>query len=209
MYFKTFVSFFSSFLIFPWHILCFFYVCIGFWEVWAWLRWIGGSLAPRLLPRPLNIFVRMDNFGEKRFLTGLENNSRAIDLRASGWSPLRRLLKARSFRKDGRLVERCTISSCWWTTLHLVNHSGGLPLALTQRIESDLRALEKLRIKPVFVFPGLLPNKRWKPHHHSEHVEACTDVTRGQDMNRVKRKLPQNCLREGATLFNGTCGEWS
>jgi XPG N-terminal domain len=53
--------------------------------------------------------------------------------------------------------------------------AGGLPLALTQRIESDLRALEKLRIKPVFVFPGVLPNKRWKPHYHSERVEACRD----------------------------------
>lgn len=57
----------------------------------------------------------------------------------------------------------------------LLAATGGLPLALIQRIESDLRALEKLRIKPVFVFPGLLPNKRWKPHHHSEHVEACRD----------------------------------
>jgi hypothetical protein len=57
----------------------------------------------------------------------------------------------------------------------LLAATGGLPLALTQRIESDLRALEKLRIKPVFVFPGLLPNKRWKQHHHSEHVEACRD----------------------------------
>ena len=57
----------------------------------------------------------------------------------------------------------------------LLAATGGLPLALTQRIESDLRALEKLRIKPVFVFPGLLPYKRWKQHHHSEHVEACRD----------------------------------
>ena len=48
-------------------------------------------------------------------------------------------------------------------------------MALTQRIESDLRALEKLRIKPVFVFPGLLPNKRLKHPHHAEHVEACRD----------------------------------
>lgn len=35
-------------------------------------------------------------------------------------------------------------------------------MALTQRIEADLRTLEKLRIKPVFVFPGLAPNRRWK-----------------------------------------------
>jgi hypothetical protein len=57
----------------------------------------------------------------------------------------------------------------------LLAATGGLPLALTQRIESDLRALEKLRIKPVFVFPGLLPNKRWKQQHHAEHNDACRD----------------------------------
>ena len=57
----------------------------------------------------------------------------------------------------------------------LLAATGGLPLALTQRIESDLRVLEKLRIKPVFVFPGLIPNKRWKQAHHHEHNEACKD----------------------------------
>ncbi|KAI0698346.1 XPG I-region protein [Cytidiella melzeri] len=59
----------------------------------------------------------------------------------------------------------------------LLAATGGLPLALTQRIESDLRALEKLRVKPVFVFPGLLPNRR--PHKnqqvHSEQNEAMRD----------------------------------
>jgi hypothetical protein len=57
----------------------------------------------------------------------------------------------------------------------LLAATGGLPLALTQRIESDLRALEKLRIKPVFVFPGLTPNKRGKQLHHLEHNDACRD----------------------------------
>ncbi|KAJ8509502.1 hypothetical protein ONZ45_g8339 [Pleurotus djamor] len=57
----------------------------------------------------------------------------------------------------------------------LLAATGGLPLALTQRIESDLRALEKLRIKPVFVFPGLSPNKRWKPHNQIEYNDACRD----------------------------------
>ncbi|KAG8788712.1 hypothetical protein FRC12_014285 [Ceratobasidium sp. 428] len=42
----------------------------------------------------------------------------------------------------------------------LLAATGGLPLSLASRIESDLRALEKLHIKPVFVFPGLSPNKR-------------------------------------------------
>ncbi|CEL61674.1 putative protein C139,01c OS=Schizosaccharomyces pombe (strain 972 / ATCC 24843) GN=SPAC139.01c PE=1 SV=2 [Rhizoctonia solani AG-1 IB] len=38
--------------------------------------------------------------------------------------------------------------------------TGGIPLSLSSRIEQDLRALEKLHIKPVFVFPGLPPSKR-------------------------------------------------
>jgi hypothetical protein len=59
----------------------------------------------------------------------------------------------------------------------LLAATGGLPLALTQRIEADLRVLEKLRIKPVFVFPGLVPNRRWKQQQqqHAEQNEACRD----------------------------------
>ncbi|KAJ7114054.1 XPG I-region protein [Mycena epipterygia] len=57
----------------------------------------------------------------------------------------------------------------------LLAATGGLPLALTQRIEADLRALEKLRIKPVFVFPGLTPNRRWKAHAGQENTDACRD----------------------------------
>ncbi|KAK0457391.1 PIN domain-like protein [Desarmillaria tabescens] len=57
----------------------------------------------------------------------------------------------------------------------LLAATGGLPLALTLRIESDLRVLEKLHIKPVFVFPGLLPNRKWKPQQLLENTEACKD----------------------------------
>jgi hypothetical protein len=57
----------------------------------------------------------------------------------------------------------------------LLAATGGLPLGLIQRIESDLRGLERLHIKPVFVFPGLVPNKRWKPQNYSEINEACRD----------------------------------
>ncbi|KAJ7080750.1 XPG I-region protein [Mycena belliarum] len=57
----------------------------------------------------------------------------------------------------------------------LLAATGGLPLALTQRIEADLRTLEKLRIKPVFVFPGLTPNRRWKANAPTEHNDACRD----------------------------------
>ena len=37
----------------------------------------------------------------------------------------------------------------------LVAATGGIPLALVARIEADLRSLESLRIRPVFVFAGL------------------------------------------------------
>lgn len=57
----------------------------------------------------------------------------------------------------------------------LLAATGGLPLALTTRIETDLRALEKLRIKPVFIFPGLPPNKRWKSAGGAEYAEAVRD----------------------------------
>ncbi|TDL23820.1 XPG I-region protein [Rickenella mellea] len=57
----------------------------------------------------------------------------------------------------------------------LLAATGGPPLALVQRIESDLRALEKLRIKPVFVFPGLIPNKKMKYQQQTEWQEACRD----------------------------------
>ncbi|KAI8985623.1 PIN domain-like protein [Trametes punicea] len=59
----------------------------------------------------------------------------------------------------------------------LLAATGGLPLALTTRLESDLRALEKLRIKPVFVFNGLLPSRRTKQQQQQlfEPPEACKD----------------------------------
>lgn len=58
----------------------------------------------------------------------------------------------------------------------LLAATGGLPLSLSNQVEADLRVLEKLRIKPVFVFPGLVPQlKRWKHQHHLEHNEACRD----------------------------------
>lgn len=57
----------------------------------------------------------------------------------------------------------------------LLAATGGPPLALITRIESDLRVLEKLRIKPVFVFPGLTPNKKIKPQLSQEYADAMRD----------------------------------
>jgi hypothetical protein len=46
----------------------------------------------------------------------------------------------------------------------LLAATGGVPLSLASKVENDLRVLEKLRIKPVFVFPGLLPKKSSRNH---------------------------------------------
>lgn len=42
----------------------------------------------------------------------------------------------------------------------LIASTGGLPLSLANRIESDLRQLDKAGIKPVFVFSGLPLSQR-------------------------------------------------
>lgn len=83
----------------------------------------------------------------------------------------------------------------------LLAATGGLPLALTQRIEADLRALEKLRIKPVFVFPGLIPNKRWRPHHHLEHNEACRDRRDAWAKYEAGQEEASTKLFEGRSSF--------
>lgn len=46
----------------------------------------------------------------------------------------------------------------------LLAATGGVPLSLPAKVENDLRVLEKLKIKPVFVFPGLLPKKASRSH---------------------------------------------
>lgn len=83
----------------------------------------------------------------------------------------------------------------------LLAATGGLPLALTQRIESDLRALEKLHIKPVFVFPGLIPNKRWKPHNNYEQNEACRDRSNAWSKYEAGQEEAATKLFEGRSSF--------
>ncbi|KAG6812120.1 hypothetical protein H0H92_004288 [Tricholoma furcatifolium] len=83
----------------------------------------------------------------------------------------------------------------------LLAATGGLPLALTQRVESDLRALEKLRIKPVFVFPGLLPNKRWKQNNYHEQTEACRDRNAAWTKYESGQEDAASKLFEGRTCY--------
>ncbi|KAJ3565031.1 hypothetical protein NP233_g7901 [Leucocoprinus birnbaumii] len=82
----------------------------------------------------------------------------------------------------------------------LLAATGGLPLALASRIEADLRVLEKLHIKPVFVFPGLQPIKKFRQSHHYEYTEGCRD-------RRDAWQKYENGQEEAATkLFDGRHG---
>ncbi|SNX85841.1 related to MKT1 - retroviral protease signature protein [Melanopsichium pennsylvanicum] len=54
------------------------------------------------------------------------------------------------------------------TSEPLVAALGGAPIALISHIENDLRALEKARIKPVFILNGLPPNKRSRPFSYED-----------------------------------------
>jgi hypothetical protein len=84
----------------------------------------------------------------------------------------------------------------------LLAATGGLPLALTQRIEADLRALEKFHIKPVFVFPGLTPNKRGRQHtYHFEQGEACRDRREAWAKYEAGQEDAATRLFEGRSCF--------
>lgn len=56
-----------------------------------------------------------------------------------------------------------TLLSSPSTSEPLVTALGGSPLALISHIENDLRALERARVKPVFVLGGLQPSRRNRP----------------------------------------------
>jgi hypothetical protein len=74
-------------------------------------------------------------------------------------------------------------------------------LGLVQRIESDLRNLEKLHIKPVFVFPGLLPAKRWKPQNYTEVNEGCRDRREAWTKYEEGQEDAATKLFEGRSCF--------
>lgn len=111
-----------------------------------------------------------------------KNNNHTIEFLSSGFLLERKHLQ--SLQLNVLSESRLGIDAAYYLQQLLENPSskepllaatGGLPLALAQRIEADLRVLEKLHIKPVFVFPGLQPNKKWRQSHHYEYTEACRD----------------------------------
>lgn len=54
------------------------------------------------------------------------------------------------------------------TSEPLVAALGGAPIALIHHIENDLRALERARVKPFFIFNGIPPNKRLRPFSYED-----------------------------------------
>lgn len=70
--------------------------------------------------------------------------------------------------------------------------TGGIPLSLTSRIEQDLRALEKLHIKPVFVFPGLPPSKRLNKNSPQQNATKQMEAVQA-------RRDAWNCYESGRT----------
>ncbi|KAJ1306976.1 hypothetical protein OPQ81_007956 [Rhizoctonia solani] len=79
--------------------------------------------------------------------------------------------------------------------------TGGIPLSLSSRIEQDLRALEKLHIKPVFVFPGLPPSKRINKNTPQQNAAKQMEAAQA-------RREAWNCYESGRNdqatkLFEG------
>ncbi len=77
----------------------------------------------------------------------------------------------------------------------LLPATGGLPLALTARLEADLKAFEKLKITPVFVFPGIFTSKRVR--FESLQEDECRDRKLAWD------KYEGGLTDEATKLFEG------
>ncbi|KAI0299270.1 hypothetical protein BC826DRAFT_65946 [Russula brevipes] len=90
----------------------------------------------------------------------------------------------------------------------LLAATGGLPLSLATRIESDLRTLEKLRIKPVFVFPASLQISAPDTCSatSSSRRRVATATMRGANTNRARRTPPRSCSKGGVVWPIGTFG---
>lgn len=88
----------------------------------------------------------------------------------------------------------------------LVAATGGLPIALISMVETDLRSLERLRIKPVFVFPGLPLNRRLPPKGRDFGQERNAGI-RNQAWLQYENGLAEDAAR---TLANGpNHGGWT
>ena len=95
----------------------------------------------------------------------------------------------------------------------LLAATGGVPLSLAARVENDLRVLEKLRIKPVFVFPGLLPKKTSRAHGPSSGPNAANSAAAGGEYAEEIRErreawelYERGQIEQAEALFKGRSG---
>lgn len=94
----------------------------------------------------------------------------------------------------------------------LLAATGGVPLSLAARVENDLRVLEKLRIKPVFVFPGLLPKKTSRSQGPPTGPNAANAQVGGEYVEEIRERreawelYERGQIEQAETLFEGRSG---
>lgn len=98
----------------------------------------------------------------------------------------------------------------------LLAATGGVPLSLAARVENDLRVLEKLRIKPVFVFPGLLPKKTLRTqgpiNGHNPASTGIGSANSGEYAEEIRERreawelYERGQIEQAEALFEGRSG---
>jgi hypothetical protein len=79
---------------------------------------------------------------------------------------------------------------------------GGLPLAFSHRIEEDLRAFERLNIRPVFVFSGL-PTSARPPAKGGDGAEARELLVRNEAWGAYECGDPDSAVLALCRTRNG------
>lgn len=89
----------------------------------------------------------------------------------------------------------------------LVASTGGTPLALIARIENDLRALERLSIKPVFVFSGLPLASRPPPKGSDPSAERELQV-KNEAWSYYENGQVERAIMQLTAIRNGAWTDW-
>ncbi|WWD21724.1 hypothetical protein CI109_106211 [Kwoniella shandongensis] len=130
------------------------------------------------------------------------------------------------YLREKKLVQTCPISALANTRLGidasyylkhllsdpdsrepLVASTGGLPLAITSRIENDLRALERQGIKPVFVFSGLPLSSRPPPKGLDPQAERETQV-KNEAWSYYENGQVERAIMQLTAIRNGAWTDW-
>ncbi|KAK8847637.1 hypothetical protein IAR55_005496 [Kwoniella newhampshirensis] len=130
------------------------------------------------------------------------------------------------YLRERKLVQTCPISALANTRLGidasyylkhllsdqdsrepLVASTGGLPLAMTSRIENDLRALERQGIKPVFIFSGLPLSSRPPPKGPDPQAERETQV-KNEAWSYYENGQVERAIMQLTAIKNGAWTDW-